>query len=779
MYLWLAITIVILVVGGILNQFSPYADLGYLCFVVSIVAGGVFLKMAYDKAGPVWQAAFWVLLGIGLLVAAFMIRPTVFTRSVVLYGVPSIIFLVGLLKLWAAWVPNPLVQKDLIPGTKQHDTLFVLVHGLSNSPIPGSWVHPEKCWDGVVPDLGKHGDVLVVRYPSFAASNADPLEIARGIGQEVEKIDAANKYTEIVLVGYSLGAPLVRKAYFEERSRSTTAASAGSWATKVHRIVLLAGMNRGWDISGHQPMDMDGERHTRYWFGSWLAQATNTGRLVRSVEAGAPFVANLRMEWMRLFGDGYDLRLMSWVNEVSGLPRKGKNLIVVAAVRNVLHFRIFDSDGETVVDTDENRLTGKVPQIKALKEQLESLWPPHEITRNEKDRITAGVASIVGRTPGQPYVVQLLGDIDDVVSDEDNKDLRASLGKYIWIKVRGTGHNDVVDFNDPERYNNQSLGDYRKEKFLSALRTSIDTLQRENEEQRFGTDDDVTHIVFVVHGIRDLGRWSTAFESALKVSFSEELKKRPQPCNDKLHIAAIRYGYFGLGPFLLMSDRQKYVRWLMDEYTETLARYPKAKRIDFVGHSNGTYLLASALEQYTSLKVNRIVFAASVARRNYDWGKAFKRKQVEQVRNYVAYDDWPVALFARFFEFPLVRWLGNDIGSAGFNGFDDPNNPKFKEDVQNVQYISGQHAAFLDHIPSITDILIPPAPGKAAPPNTVSGRRWGFLKFVSDYFCWAVWLVLAFVVIGGGFHVVGAAREYAIIVAAVYIGIVLWILHQF
>ena len=51
---------------------------------------------------------------------------------------------------------------------------------------------------------------------------------------------------------------------------------------------------------------------------------------------------------------GFDLRLMSAVlNDVSGILTEGKDLIIVAAVNHVLHFRIFDGDGKVVVDTDE------------------------------------------------------------------------------------------------------------------------------------------------------------------------------------------------------------------------------------------------------------------------------------------------------------------------------------------------------------------------------------------------------------------------------------------
>ncbi len=76
---------------------------------------------------------------------------------------------------------------------------------------------------------------------------------------------------------------------------------------------------------------------------------------------------------------------MSSVNDLSGVPQKGKNLIVVAAISQVLHFRIFDCRGQMVVDTDETRVRDKVPQLNDLKNQLDGLWPPHQITGNEKN----------------------------------------------------------------------------------------------------------------------------------------------------------------------------------------------------------------------------------------------------------------------------------------------------------------------------------------------------------------------------------------------------------
>jgi NADH:ubiquinone oxidoreductase subunit E len=94
--------------------------------------------------------------------------------------------------------------------------------------------------------------------------------------------------------------------------------------------------------------------------------------------------------------DGYDLRLMSSINKVSDVQRDGKNLVLMAMVGQLLHFRIFDRDGKMVVDTDEQKLTAKAKQIEDLKVRLNKLWPPHQLSKGEKGWILDDVTSIVG-----------------------------------------------------------------------------------------------------------------------------------------------------------------------------------------------------------------------------------------------------------------------------------------------------------------------------------------------------------------------------------------------
>jgi hypothetical protein len=96
-----------------------------------------------------------------------------------------------------------------------------------------------------------------------------------------------------------------------------------------------------------------------------------------------------------------DLSLMSAVSDMSDVPKLGKNVVIVADVDHVLHFRIFDRDGRMIVNTDEKRLKGQARQIEELRKQLKNLWPPRELTENEKCEVITAVTSIVVHTVGE------------------------------------------------------------------------------------------------------------------------------------------------------------------------------------------------------------------------------------------------------------------------------------------------------------------------------------------------------------------------------------------
>lgn len=105
------------------------------------------------------------------------------------------------------------------------------------------------------------------------------------------------------------------------------------------------------------------------------------------------------LEEFHIHGWG-DLQMIT-VSSPRDIPTTGKNLILVAKANNLLHFRIFDETGNLVVDTNETKMTlpAHAPVLADLKKQLESVWPPHKIAKNEKEKVITTVASLVGHIP--------------------------------------------------------------------------------------------------------------------------------------------------------------------------------------------------------------------------------------------------------------------------------------------------------------------------------------------------------------------------------------------
>ena len=123
---------------------------------------------------------------------------------------------------------------------------------------------------------------------------------------------------------------------------------------------------------------------------------------------------------------GYDLKLLPSVKDVAGIPANGKDLIVVAAVDNVLHFRVFDSDGKIDVDTDETKLTKQARQVDDVRNKLASLGTIRELSDGDKAPIIAAVTSLLGRNAasGAPRLPRVALGINTADAGRDDHGLR-------------------------------------------------------------------------------------------------------------------------------------------------------------------------------------------------------------------------------------------------------------------------------------------------------------------------------------------------------------------
>lgn len=274
--------------------------------------------------------------------------------------------------------------------------------------------------------------------------------------------------------------------------------------------------------------------------------------------------------------------------------------------------------------------------------------------------------------PGNATTVQLLGSIDDFVSPEDNIDLVAGRD-FIYLDVPQSGHSSIIEMDDTP------AGKGRADVFNRAATASLADLATDQvvpADLTLIERPEVTDLVFVIHGIRDKGYWTH--------KIARRVIAEGRKHNKMIASETSSYGYFPMLPFIMPGTRRKKVEWLMDQYAEALAIYPNAD-FSYVGHSNGTYMLARALEEYPSCRFKHVVFAGSVVRRKYPWLK-FVPRQVRAVLNYRATSDWVVAFFPKGLE--QIHW--QDLGGAGHDGFHEAARGGV---LQHGQYVIGSHDA--------------------------------------------------------------------------------------
>jgi hypothetical protein len=330
--------------------------------------------------------------------------------------------------------------------------------------------------------------------------------------------------------------------------------------------------------------------------------------------------------------------------------------------------------------------------------------------------------------PADVRVVQILGSVDDVVSPIDSID-PVTGRDFVYLEVPHTTHANVVQMDG-------SAGDRRRLVFKEALGEKQPTFGRDTpvlvRNAAVAPDKSVTDVVFVIHGIRDEGHWTERIARRVQLrAEAENEKSRGHGKRRKVEIVTAGYGYFPMLSFLRPGARQEKVEWLMDQYTVAKARYPNAA-FSYVGHSNGTYLLAEAMEHYPAVSFQRVLFAGSVVRTDYNW----EPRRVQQLMNVRAHNDLVVAWFPGAFE--QVGW--QDVGGAGFWGFQSQSPSPNAINMQD--FAVGGHSAAVeeDWWGAIAGYIVT---GKLWPADTVKEQSW--VRYPAKA-AWIIWILLASVV---------------------------------
>lgn len=470
--------------------------------------------------------------------------------------------------------------------------IYLILHGFNQQP---------KLYEdlsNVIKEKEKNATVLIPKFKFNTFSTINPDEIVVSIlklmdnewKKAVEGKSPMEALPDIILIGHSMGALLVRKLFVAACGENNDAPlgtifgeriDIKEWATQVKRIVLIAGINRGWSINPHLYTKTALLIRISTIIGNMM-KAMGLEPCAFKLRRGATFVTQFRLQWI------------------------------------------------SMLRHSQTKQVGNVP------------------------------------------VVHLLGTQDDVISPEDNIDVLIDQN-FIYLEVPDSNHLSVLNLTRGSNSNK------RKQVFEEAITQSIESLQ-ENQIAHADTVSlreypEVTDVVFVVHGIRDTGYWTQKIARRVKALGDSEKRIFATETST--------YGYFAMLPFLLPFVRRQKVEWLMEQYTENLVLYPNAT-FSFVGHSNGTYLLAKALKEYPICKFKNVVFAGSVVHKQFEWKKLIKEKRVGSVYNLVASSDWVVAIFPKAFQKLKLQ----DLGSGGFDGFSE----KLENEYQ-LKYVQGGHGA--------------------------------------------------------------------------------------
>ena len=193
-------------------------------------------------------------------------------------------------------------------GAKNGRRLFFLVHGMDHTA--DDLAPLREAIRARFPD----DRLVLVTYPASRWSNQNPLDVAKQCVDQIQSEFESGPdggYEEIVLVGHSLGALLARKICLLAHGICSDFAAGipvtpapRPWANQVKRLVLLAGMSRGWKL---WPRNQYTPRIV--WIGRGLefavARVFGRAHLLRAAHRGSPFVVNLRLDWLALINGDY------------------------------------------------------------------------------------------------------------------------------------------------------------------------------------------------------------------------------------------------------------------------------------------------------------------------------------------------------------------------------------------------------------------------------------------------------------------------------------------
>lgn len=236
---------------------------------------------------------------------------------------------------------NKLIKNDEVK-IENSETLIIFLHAYQADG--DSMNEVRKFLDSI--ESIKGADILIPDLPfstfSMADSSRVTLDILHSIDVAWNKRKALNKtYQRIIFVGHSIGALYARKVYviasgenqdtkFENKLRNLSSndeypiTKPRPWASSVDRIILFAGMNRGWKISHHMSITRAISMQIGVFLGYILEWVYDQPPIIFTIRRGSPFITQLRLQWLSMkkhatekkVGDAVTVQLLGTIDDI-------------------------------------------------------------------------------------------------------------------------------------------------------------------------------------------------------------------------------------------------------------------------------------------------------------------------------------------------------------------------------------------------------------------------------------------------------------------------------
>lgn len=197
--------------------------------------------------------------------------------------------------------------------------IFLILHGYGLNPKFYSELK------SVINEIYPEDLIIIPKLKLSIFSTTPPEEIVSSlidtIDREWQKVVETHKKGEdlpnIIIIGHSTGALLARKLYVVACGENKDAPldkiytnndKPKEWATSVKRIVLLAGMNRGWTINPYLYSMTSFLMRVGIFIGS-IMKLFGKEPLAFKTRRGAPFITQLRIQWISMLKNSKDKML--------------------------------------------------------------------------------------------------------------------------------------------------------------------------------------------------------------------------------------------------------------------------------------------------------------------------------------------------------------------------------------------------------------------------------------------------------------------------------------